>query len=196
MKVKNSEEEILEQQEAQISNDYIEKINLDLLKSRTIIFNDYIETDIIYKVYYPLTKLIKDDPNKPIHLYLNTYGGNAHSALFISSFILTSKTPIYTYATGACFSGGGLILASGHKRFAYKYSMIMIHKSTVEDLEKAHSDGIQSQLEGMKKLDEHFYDLFTLKTNLNKEDLTKKLNVDWYLDPKEALKYKIIDKIL
>ena len=172
-----------------------EQVKESLFEDRKILLNEPITENIMYSVWQPIEQLIKLDSVSPITLYINSCGGDAYASLFISSYLLQSKTPIHTVVTGIAFSGGALISLSGHKRFAYKYSTYMLHlpKSSSDDM--TDSKNLISQAKGIEMLDADIFDLLLTQTKMSKKMIRKKLSVDWYLSPSEALKYGIVDTI-
>lgn len=164
-------------------------------EKKTIIFSGTISSNIIYSVFYPLKYLVDLGDPEPIHLYINTEGGDATAALFLSSYIQSSKVPIYVYAMGEAFSGGAIILFSGHKRFCYKYSTIMFHLPS-GDFEASTSKSLEHRLKSLKIMDSYFLDLIKTKTKISQEELEPMLDLDWYLTPGECLKYGFIDEII
>ena len=174
-----------------IDTEVVDIINKELYNKRTLLLNSGITNDIIYSLYYPMIKLIEEDSKKPIHIWINTLGGNATDSLFLASYILSSKTPIYTYCLGQASSGGALILLSGHKRFAYRYSGIMIHSSGCEYEGKFTKGELLTQASGIAVLDDNITDLIKSKSILSKGKIKTKLLRDWYLSAQEALKYGI-----
>lgn len=167
----------------------------ETFKNRTIIFSGPITSDIIYSIFYPLKYLVDLGDTSPIHLYINTEGGSAPEALFLSSYIQSSKVPIYTYGMGEVSSGGTILLLSGHKRFCYKYTTIMFHLAS-GDLERATSKHLEHRLKSLKIMDSYVIDLMKRKTKISEEELERNLDHDWYLTPEECLKYGFIDSII
>ena len=135
------------------------------------------------------------DP-RPIHLYINSYGGDVYNFLGLIDIIIASNTPVYTYTLGSAMSCALLVALVGHKRFAYKHSTFMIHQiisgeeNTVKSLER---DLVES-----KRL-QKILDTFILsKSKITKRQLSKvyNSNKDWYISADDALKYQIIDQII
>ncbi len=133
---------------------------------------------------------------KPIKLRLESYGGEIYPGLGLSSLIESSKTPVYTYGVGSCMSITFLILISGHRRFAYKYSTLMNHQGsgflfgTLKDIEE--------NVKEYQRLEKICNKIILEKTNITQEKLDKiyKRKKDFYFTAQEALKLGVIDEII
>lgn len=178
-------------------------INTD---ERLFYLSDYINNESVGKLNYWLLKTLKDDDNKelreknfkrkPIKFYINSYGGDVHDMWGLIDIMLNSQTPIYTYCTGYAMSAAFLIFLAGHKRFATKHATFMYHQMSCFKHEK-YQDFIEYK-EEIDYLEDELEKFVIQRTNLSKKSIennriTKK---DLYIHPKEALKYKIIDKII
>ena len=64
----------------------------------------------------------------PIEIMIDSYGGRVYQCMGLISVVENSKTPIWTYVTGAAMSCGFILLISGHKRFAYKRATPLYHQ--------------------------------------------------------------------
>lgn len=179
-------------------------------KNRNLYLSEQVDQESIEKIIKGIIEINESDEYlkkfgelygfiynaKPINLYIDSFGGNAYQAFGLISVIEKSKTEICTICTGAAMSAGFLILISGHKRFAYKYSTPLYHQvssfkgGTLKDLE---DDVIET-----KRLQKMMEKLILEKTYISKEKLkqvyTEKL--DWYMGSDEALKLGVIDEIL
>lgn len=166
---------------------------------RILWLTDQIEADtlvIVRKIIYynRMDKGLSIEERKPIKLFIDTNGGSVAVMWTLINAILISKTPVWTINWCECLSAGAHILAAGHKRFALPGSTILIHSGscvfggTVEqaDNAKKYYDSINKQSDA----------LLLKETEIDAKILKKKSPFDWYLTPEEALKYKIIDKIV
>jgi len=65
---------------------------------------------------------------KPIHIYINSNGGNVYDMWSLIDIMLNSKTPIYTYCTGYAMSAAFNIFLAGSKRFISKHATLLYHQ--------------------------------------------------------------------
>ena len=168
-------------------------------KDRVLWLSDQVDQDTMLFVkkimlYNLQDKDIPVEERKPIKLFIDTNGGSVVVMWSLIQAIKVSKTPVYTINFCAALSAGAHILASGHKRFAFPGSYVLIHSGSCQ------YSGTQEQAESAKK----YYDKITeaaddqllADTKIEKKMLKKKSPFDWYLTTDEALQYGIVDKII
>ena len=166
-----------------------------LLSNRIVFINGEINDDISSLVISELLYL--DSLNhEDIFLYINSPGGSVTSGLAIYDTMNYIKSDVSTIAIGSCASMAAILLASGTmgKRLSLPNSEIMIHQVLGGMEGKASEIKIQAEriLELRKKLNRILSNL--TKKSINK--INKDTEKDYYLNPDNALKYGLIDKIL
>ena len=133
---------------------------------------------------------------KPINIYIDSYGGQVYQVLGLISIMEKSESPIHTYCTGTAMSAGFIMLISGHKRFAHKYSTIMLHQLSTGTWGMLKE--IEDHVVEMKRLQAVLDSIILEKTKVTRAQLktiyTEKL--DWYLTSPEALEFGMIDEIV
>lgn len=167
-----------------------------LLKERIIFLGTPIDDNIASLTIAQLLFLEADDPEKDIHVYLNSPGGIVTSGLAIYDTMRYIKPDVVTYCIGQAASMGAILLAAGTKgkRFALPNARIMIHQPM---------GGVEGQA---ADIDIHAREILKIRQRLNEilanltgQDL-KKIEKDsdrnFFMDAKEALDYGIIDKVL
>ena len=107
---------------------------------KTILINNDINSNLIERLVIPIIIMNKADDireendkqfvrqNEPINILINSGGGNAHETMSAVSVILSSETPVHTYALGKAMSGGFYILIAGHQRYAQMFSSVLYHQ--------------------------------------------------------------------
>ena len=139
----------------------------------------------------------KDIPKEelqPIRLFIHSYGGDLEQANFFGDLVQSSRIPIITIAMGVAMSAGFLIFLSGHKRYAFKHTQMLVHsgsaafQGTAEQIEEAQKN-YKKQIEEMKTY-------ILEKTSIDEKTFNKNRNKDWYLSSDELLKYNVIDEII
>lgn len=138
----------------------------------------------------------KDFVRKPIKIYINSYGGSVYDMWALIDIILNSKTPIYTYCTGYAMSAAFKIFLAGHKRFATKHATFMYHQMSCRKSGK-YQDLVEDRKEMdylQKSIEEYVVD----RTKLTQSDIDdiREKKKDFYIHPKEALKWGVIDEII
>lgn len=150
-----------------------------------------IETDIKLQN----TRNTLGDEYKPIiHLHLNTYGGEVYPALATVNLMKTLKTDIYTYLDGSVASAGTLISTVGKKRFAYKYSYLLIHQLSGGMYGKFSE--MEDDFYNSSNLMKMFKTFYKDHTKIPMKKLDEILKRDIWFSAEECLQYGIIDEIL
>jgi ATP-dependent Clp protease protease subunit len=158
------------------------------------------EDDTVDSIIKSILEINQEDQGtaspRPIHLYVNSYGGEVYLFLGLIDIINASKTPVYTYALGASMSSALLVILAGHKRFAYKHSTFMYHQ--ISTGEWGTTKHLEEDLVESKRLQKIIDSIILTKTKITKRQLTSIYNnkKDWYMNSEDALKYQIIDQII
>ena len=107
------------------------------LDKRILVLNEEISVDILERCSLYILKWNTEDKNipvekrKPIWLYLQTPGGDVVAGFNLVDVIQASETPVYTVCFSDCASMGFHIFISGHKRYAFKKSILLIHDGEI-----------------------------------------------------------------
>lgn len=119
------------------SNSIVDELLRGMLNERIIVINDTISIDILEAASLQIIKFNKQDKDiprdkrSPIWLYIQSPGGSVMSGLNLIDIIESSETPVYTMCFSNCSSMAFHIFISGHKRFAFKNSILLNHDGEV-----------------------------------------------------------------
>lgn len=179
----------------------------DVLAERELLINDKVDDALIEDIVLKIRAInLEDDEIEmdskiykremaPIHIFINSCGGDADPMFSVISAIESSKTPIYTYCLGKAYSAGFLIFLAGHQRFAQKYSRFMYHQlgfnAPHQDLQ-SHEETIEFEKETQRIVEA--LTLSRTKIPKKKLDEIKKSKVDWYMFAAEAKTYGIFSE--
>ena len=167
-----------------------------LLKDRIIFFGEEVTDASASVAIAQLLFLEAEDPEKDIHLYINSPGGSVSAGLAIYDTMQYIKCDIETICIGMAASMGAFLLAAGAKgkRLALPNSDIMIHQP---------SGGAQGQATDMEIHTRHILDM---KKRLNQiladntgqpiDVIAKDTNRDNFMTAQQALEYGLIDKVI
>lgn len=167
-----------------------------LLKDRIIFLGAPIDDSIANLVIAQLLFLEAEDPDKDIHLYINSPGGIITAGMAIYDTIQYIRPKVSTICLGQAASMASFLLASGAKgkRFALPYSRIMIHQPL---------GGVQGQA---TDIDIHAREILRMKDILNKliskhtgqpiEKVTADVERDYFMSAEQAKEYGIIDEVI
>lgn len=167
-----------------------------LLKDRIIFIGTVIDDNVANTVIAQLLFLQTEDPDKDIHLYINSPGGIVSSGLAIYDTMQYVKPSIATYCIGQAASMGALLLAAGTrgKRFALPHSRIMLHQPM---------GGFQG---AATDIEIHAREILRMKDTLNKilsehtgqpyEKIQADTDRDFFMSGEEAREYGIVDEVI
>ncbi|MBE6098405.1 ATP-dependent Clp endopeptidase proteolytic subunit ClpP [Schwartzia succinivorans] len=167
-----------------------------LLKDRIVFIGGAIDDDVANVVVAQLLFLESEDPDKDIHLYINSPGGVVTAGLAIYDTMQYIKPDVSTICIGQAASMGSLLLAAGAKgkRFALPLSRIMIHQP--HGGAQGQSTDIQIQAQEIKRLREIGNDILMNATGKDRETIMKDTERDNFMSAEEAKAYGLIDEVI
>ena len=167
-----------------------------LLKDRIVFLGGPINDDVANSVVAQLLFLESEDPDKDIHLYINSPGGVVTAGLAIYDTMQYIKPEVSTICIGQASSMGSLLLTAGEKgkRFALPLARIMIH----QPLGGAHgqSTDIQIQAREILRLREVGNDILCRHTGQPREKIMADTERDNFMTAEEAKAYGLIDDVI
>ena len=167
-----------------------------LLKDRIVFLGGPINDDVANSIVAQLLFLESEDPDKDIHLYINSPGGVVTAGLAIYDTMQYIKPDISTICIGQAASMGSLLLTSGTKgkRFALPLARIMIH----QPLGGAHgqSTDIQIQAREILRLREVGNDILCRHTGQPREKIVADTERDNFMTADDAKAYGLIDDVI
>ena len=167
-----------------------------LLKERIIFLTGPINDTVASLVSAQLLFLESANPNKDIHLYVNSPGGYVSSGLAMYDTMQFVKCDVSTMVIGQACSAGSLLAQAGAKgkRYALPHSKIMIHQP---------SGGYQGQATDIDihaaeilKTKKRLNDLYVKHTGQPLDVIEKNMERDKFFTTQEALEFGLIDKII
>lgn len=167
-----------------------------LLKDRIIFLGEEVNETTAQIVIAELLFLESQDPNKDIHLYINSPGGMVTAGLGIYDTMQYIKCDVSTICVGLAASMGSFLLAGGAKgkRFALPNSEIMIHQPSGGT--RGQATEIQIAAENILKTKERLNRILSENTGKPYEQVVKDTDRDHFMSPQEALDYGLIDSII
>lgn len=157
-------------------------------------------TDALFEYSKQIIRINKEDRNipvedrKPIKLFVNSPGGELETTLSFVGLVGISKTPVWTINAGVAYSGGGLILMSGHKRFALPNTQALIH--TGSGSVGGTYEQTTEQMKNYKKMIDTMKDFIISHTNIDQKLFKKNQSKDWFITTEEQLSLGIVNKII
>jgi len=166
-----------------------------LLRDRVIFLGTEIHDEVANVVVAQLLFLEADDPDKDIHLYINSPGGSVTAGLAIYDTMQFIRSDVHTTCIGQAASMGAWLLAAGApgKRTALANSRIMIHQPMGGARGQASDINIQAQ--EILKLRHRMNEILASHTGRPLEQIARDTERDYYLSAEEAREYGIVDAV-
>lgn len=139
-------------------------------------------------------KDIPIEERKPIKFFIDSPGGDLETMLAFIGLVGISKTPIWMINAGIAYSAAGLILMSGHKRFALPNSQCLIHTGSGQL--GGTFDQTTEQMKNYKQMVEKMKNFIISHTNIDQKLFNKNKSKDWFITTEEQLELGIVDKIV
>ena len=167
-----------------------------LLKDRIIFLGGPIDDNVANVVVAQLLFLESEDPDKDIHLYINSPGGVVTAGLAIYDTMQYIKPDVSTICIGQAASMGAVLLTAGAKgkRFALPNARIMIHQPLGGA--QGQSTDIQIQAREIQRIRENINEIFKNTTGKDQEQIIADTDRDNFMTAAEAKKYGIVDEVI
>lgn len=167
-----------------------------LLKDRIIFLGEEVNETTASLVVAQLLFLESEDPNKDIHLYINSPGGMVTAGLAIYDTMQYIKCDVSTICIGLAASMGAFLLAGGakSKRYALPNAEIMIHQPSGGA--KGQATEIQIAAENILKTKKRLNEILAANTGKSYETIAADTERDNYMSAQEAAEYGLIDSVI
>ena len=130
----------------------------------------------------------------PVNIYINSDGGEVHSALSVFDTIMGNDVEVNTIISGNAQSAATIISLAGHKRKITKNSYMLIHNISSGFWGKMHE--FEDEMKNMAKLTLNLKRIYKENTAINKTQLENLLKNDLLLDAKTCIKYGLVDELV
>lgn len=167
-----------------------------LLKERVIFLVGPVEDHVANLVVAQLLFLESENPDKDIHLYINSPGGSVSAGLAIYDTMQYIKPDVSTMCVGQAASMGALLLSGGAngKRYCLPHSRIMIHQP-LGGFQGQASD-IDIHAKEILRMRERLNEIFAKHSGQPLERIERDTDRDRFLGAQEAVNYGLVDRVL
>lgn len=167
-----------------------------LLKERIIFLGEEVSDVSASVIVAQLLFLESEDPNKDIHLYINSPGGSVTAGMAIYDTMNYIKCDVSTICIGMAASMGAFLLAGGAKgkRFALPNAEVMIHQPSGGA--RGQASDIKIVAENILKTRQKLNDILSKNTGKPLEVIEIDTERDHYMGAEEAKEYGIIDSVI
>ncbi|MBJ94658.1 MAG: ATP-dependent Clp protease proteolytic subunit [Rickettsiales bacterium] len=167
-----------------------------LLLDRIVFLGTEVTSEVANAIIAQLLFLESEDPEKTIHLYINSPGGDVAAGLAIYDTMHYINAPVATLCAGRAMSMGAVLLAGGEpgQRAALPHSSILIHQPLGGA--RGQASDIEIHAREIVRLRKLLNGILVKHTGQDEERVRVDSDRDYYLTAEEALEYGIIDRIV
>jgi ATP-dependent Clp protease, protease subunit len=167
-----------------------------LLKERIIFLPTYIEDEIANLVIAQMLFLEAEDPDKDIHLYINSPGGSVTAGMAIYDTMQYVRPAVSTICVGQAASMGAVLLLAGAKgkRQALPNARIMIHQPMGGA--QGQATDIEIQAKEILRMKGRLNEIIAKHTGQPLERVEKDSDRDYFMGAQEARAYGIVDEVV
>ena len=167
-----------------------------LLMERIVFLGEEVTDVSASLIVAQLLFLESEDPNKDIHLYINSPGGSVTAGMAIYDTMNYIKCDVSTICVGMAASMGAFLLAGGAKgkRLALPNAEVMIHQPSGGA--RGQATEIQIVAENILRTKKKLNEILAANTGQPYEVIERDTDRDNYMTAEEALKYGLIDRVI
>jgi len=167
-----------------------------LLKERVVFLVGPVEDQVANVIVAQLLFLESENPEKDIHLYINSPGGSVSAGLSIYDTMQFVRPNVSTICVGQAASMGAFLLSGGEKgkRFCLPHSRMMIHQPLAGF--QGQASDIDIQAKEVLKTKARLNELLAQHTGQSIERIEQDTDRDYFMSGVEAVEYGLIDTVL
>ncbi len=167
-----------------------------LLKDRIIFVTGEIEDHIANLIIAQLLFLESEDPDKDVHLYINSPGGSVSAGLAIYDTMQYIRPDVSTICVGMAASMASVLLSAGAKgkRFALPHSRVMIHQPLGGAQGQATDIAIHAR--EILRIRQEMNEILALHTGKTAEKIQEDTERDHFMTAQEAMEYGFVDRVV
>jgi ATP-dependent Clp protease protease subunit len=168
-----------------------------LLKDNIIFIGTPIDDNVANVVTAQLLFLEAEDPEKDIHVYINSPGGSISAGMAVYDTMQYIRPNVSTICIGQAASMGALLLSAGSqgKRFALPNSRILIHQPSMTGLAGQATD-IDIHAKEILRLREAMNKILAKHTGQDLDRIEKDVERDYIMTAQQAKEYGIVDEVI
>jgi ATP-dependent Clp protease protease subunit len=167
-----------------------------LLRDRIIFISGQLHDEYANLIIAQMLFLEAEDPEKDIHLYINSPGGSTTAGMAIYDTMQFVRPNVQTLCVGQAASMAAVLLAAGTagKRFALPNSRILIHQPWGGTQGQAADIAIQAK--EILRMKDSLNEILVRHTGKNMDQIQRDTDRDYFMSAQEAMSYGIIDHVI
>jgi ATP-dependent Clp protease protease subunit len=168
-----------------------------LLKERIVFLGQEVDDQVANLLIAQILYLDAQDPERDIHLYINSPGGLAYGGMAIYDVMQHVQAEVSTICVGMGMSAAAMILSAGAagKRFALPSAKIMIHQGSAGTGRVSPRD-MEIQLREVLATTRRMAEIIAHHSGKSVDDVERDIDRDYFMTAQEAKEYGLIDEII
>lgn len=167
-----------------------------LLKERIIFLGTPINDQVANLIVAQLLFLNREDPERDIHMYINSPGGHVYPGLAIYDTMQMIQAPVATFAVGWTASMGTILLAAGRKGKRYALPHATIHMHPAGGGAHGYTPDVRIQVRELERIENLLFRILSRHTGQPIERIRADFERDYYMNAIEAKEYGIVDEVI
>lgn len=167
-----------------------------LLRDRIVFLGTQVDDASANLVIAQMLFLESEDPDKPIHLYVNSPGGDMTAFFAIHDTMQFLRSPVSTMCVGQAASAAAVLLAAGEPgmRFTLPNSRVLIHQP--HGGAQGQSTDIEIQVREMVEMRDRMVDILVTATGQDRDQIVRDIDRDHILRGADAVAYGLVDDVI
>lgn len=168
-----------------------------LMTERKIFIEGEINQETACEFVKKVLLLSAEDKEKPIDVFISSFGGEINSGLLMYDVIQGSRTPIRMYCMGRAYSMGAVLFACGrHGRYILPHSEVMLHEPLLGGKVGGNASSIRSISESLLDTKTKMNEILAKHTGKTEEEIEEATKFDHYFSAEESIDFGLADKII
>ena len=167
-----------------------------LLKERIVFLGQEIDDQVANLIIAEILYLEAQDPDKDIHLYINSPGGVAYAGMAIYDVMQHVRPEVSTICVGIGMSAAAMVLCGGapDKRLALPSAKIMIHQGSAGT--RGAPRDMEIHLREVMSITKRMVEIIAHHSGRSTQEVERDIDRDYFMTAREALEYGLIDDII
>ena len=167
-----------------------------LLRERIIFLGTPINDQIANLIVAQLLYLSREDPERDIHMYINSPGGSVYAGLAIYDTMQMIEAPVSTTAVGVTASMGTVLLAAGQtgKRFALPHATVHMHPAGGGA--QGYTPDVRIQFKELERVQTQLFHILAKHTGQTSQQIEEDFDRDRWMTALEAKDYGLVDDVM
>lgn len=166
-----------------------------LMASRRIFIEGEINEEVASQ-FVKQVMALNDESTEPIHVFVNSDGGEIVSGMLIYDAIQSSEAPIRMYCIGKAYSMAAILFTSGrHGRFILPHSKLMLHEPLIPYGVGGKSSSIQSISDSLLKVKRDMEEVLAKHTGKTVKEISRITKTDHFFTAEEAVAFGLADGV-